>query len=376
MVAVTASACSSSAAPAPAAAPPPTAVTTTTVEVRNVEPWDEFTGRVTAVDTIEIRARVAGYVTAVRFREGSDVAIGDVLFTIDSRPYQAAFARANAELTRVRAREKLTQDEAARAERLVASSAIPQTERDTAKALAAQAAAEVQAAIAALELARLDVEFTQVRSPIAGRIGQALVSRGDYVTAGPSPTVLTSLVSVDPVHVYFTGDEQTYLRYGTNTMSSHVLVGFADESGFPHEGKIDFIDNRIDPATGTIRLRAVLPNPDHRIVPGLFARVRLSAGVAANTVLIEDKAILTDQDRRFVYVVGPGDVATRRDVKLGRVSDGLRVIQEGLKAGDHVIVRGIQKVIPGAKVSVEAPPPAATPATPATAATPKAGAPT
>jgi len=356
-LAAAASACTGEAAAINA--PPPPSVVATTVTVRDIDPWDEFTGRVAAVDSVEIRARVAGYVTAVRYREGSEVRAGDVLFTIDARPYQAALARANAELARARARSGQTHDDAARAEHLVAASAIPRAERDTAVSIAAQADAEVQGATAAVELARLDVEFTQVRAPIAGRTGQALVTRGDYVAAGPAPTVLTSVMSTDPVHVYFTGDEQTYLRYGTRTTAARAFIGLTDETGYPHEAKIDFVDNRLDAASGTIRLRAVVANPDHRFTPGLYARVRLSADSAVSAVLIDDKAILTDQDRKFVYALDKGDVAVRRDVKLGRAFDGLRVIKDGLHAGDRVIVRGIQKVFPGMKVVVE--PPAATP---------------
>jgi len=355
------SACASSAATPNA--PPPPSVVAADVVVRDVEPADEFTGRLSAVEAVEIRARVAGYVTAVRYREGSDVAAGDVLFTIDARPYQAALTRAAAELARARARAAQTHDDATRAERLLAASAIPRAERDTAVAVAAQADAEVQGATAAVSLARLDVEFTQVRSPIAGRTGQALVSRGDYVAAGPAPTMLTSVNSIDPVHVYFTGDEQTYLRYGAHALASRASVGFADETGFPHEAKIDFVDNRVDPATGTIRVRAVLANPDHRLAPGLYARVRLTTQSAVRAVLVDDKAVLTDQDRKFVYALDKGDVATRRDVKLGRMVDGLRVVSEGLAAGDRVIIRGTQKVFPGMKVTIEA-------------AAPKAGGPT
>ena len=357
-IAAAASACTTSAATV--SAPPPPSVVASAVTVREVDPWDEFTGRVAAVDSVEIRARVAGYVTAVRYREGSDVAAGDVLFTIDARPYQAALARATAELARARARAGQTHDDAARAEHLVAASAIPRAERDTAVAVAAQADAEVQGALAAVELARLDVEFTQVRAPIAGRTGQALVTRGAYVAAGPAPTTLTSVMSVDPVYVYFTGDEQTFLRYGTRTTAARVSVGLSDETGYPHDAKIDFVDNHVDPATGTIRVRAVLTNPDHRFTPGLYARVRIAADHAISSVLIDDKAILTDQDRKFVYTLDKADTVARRDIKLGRMSEGLRVVSDGLKPGDRVIVRGIQKVFPGIKVTVE-PPPSAVP---------------
>ncbi len=353
LAALAASACTPEAASAPA--PAPTAVVAAPVTARDVDPWDELTGRVEAVDTVEIRARVAGYVTAVRYREGSDVPAGAVLFTIDARPYQAALARATAELARARARSAFTRADAARAERLLSASAIPQVERDTATSVAAQAEADVQAQAAAVELARLDMEFTQVRAPIAGRTGQALVSRGDYIAAGPAPTLLTTVRSIDPVHVYFTGDEQIYLRYGATAVTRPAFIGLADETGYPHQATIDFVDNRVDPATGTIRVRAVLANPDHRFAPGLYARVRISGGTPTQALLIDDKAILTDQDRKFVYAVGAGEVATRKDVQLGRLVDGMRVIRSGLAPGDRVVTRGIQKVFPGAKLAVEAP---------------------
>jgi multidrug efflux system membrane fusion protein len=275
-----------------------------------------------------------------------------VLFTIDPRPYRANLARANAELARARARAELAHIEAARSDRLLAASAIAQAERDTQVSTAAQVDAEVQGAQAQLALARLDVEFTEVRAPIAGRVGRALVSIGDYVAAGPAPTPLTQLVSVDPMYVYFTGDERSYLRFAAHAEQSAIAVGLADETGYPHTGKVDFVDTRVDAGSGTILLRAVVPNPDHRLAPGLFARVQLPESAPIRAILVDDKAILTDQDRRFVYVLGAGDTVERRDVKLGRVVDGPRVITEGLAHGDRLIVTGIQKVFPGGKATV------------------------
>jgi len=341
-------------AAATASQPPPPPVSAATVELRRVNPTEELTGRVEAISHVEVRPRVAGHVTAVRYREGAEVAAGAVLFTIDARPYRATLARATAELARARARVELARAEAARADRLLAASAIAQAERDSLASSAAQAEAEVQAAAATVELARLDVEFTEVRAPIAGRTGQALVTRGDYVAAGPAPTTLTTLVSVDPVHVYFTGDEQTYLRFASRADQAPVTVGLADEAGFPHAGKVDFVDNRVDGATGTIRLRAVVANPDKRFTPGLYARVRLADDRAFDALLVDDKAVLTDQDRKYVYTLGAGDTVERRDVALGRMIDGLRVVSSGLKAGDRVIVNGLQRVYPGAKVAVTA----------------------
>jgi multidrug efflux system membrane fusion protein len=338
-------------ASAPPQAPPPTEVTVSAVALQEITPTDELTGRIEAVHQVDVRPRVSGYVTAVHYKEGSEVTPGTVLFSIDARPYRAALARANAELARAKARVELAQIEAKRAEALLAQNAIARAERDTAVSNAAQAEAEIAAARATVELARLDVEFTRVRAPQAGRTGQALVSVGDFVAAGPQ-TLLTTVVSVDPVHVYFTGDEQRYLRFTSRDDARHVTVGLSDEEGYPHAGKVDFIDNRIDAQTGTIRVRAVVPNPDKRLVPGLYARVRLPDTASIKAVLVDDKAILTDQDRKYVYVLATDGTVARHDVKLGRIVDGRRVITNGLTAGQRVIVGNVQKVYPGAKATV------------------------
>lgn len=346
-------ACTASAA-APAQAPPPPAVTVAPAELRTLHPTNELTGRVEAVHRVELRPRVTGHVTAVSYREGAEVAAGAVLFTIDPRPYQATLARARAELARATARVALTQLEAGRAEKLLATSAIPRAERDSLVSTAAQAEAEVAGARAQVELARLDVEFTQVRAPIAGRTGRAEVSVGDYVA--PASPALTSVASLDPVYVYFTGDEQTYLRFASKAEHAEVAIGLADEPGFPHVGKVDFIDNRLDAQTGTILVRAVVPNPDRRLAPGLYARVRLPEGAAVEAIVIDDKAVLTDQDRKYVYVLGADGTVARKDVQLGRAIDGARVVTSGLAAGDRVIVSGVQKVFPGSKATVAAAP--------------------
>jgi membrane fusion protein, multidrug efflux system len=357
-------ACDKTAAPQAHAAPPPPAVTVATVALRDVTPWDELSGRIEARQQVELRPRVSGYVTSINYREGAEVPRDAVLFTIDARPYRAALTRATADVTRSRARAELTRREVARTDKLLAAGAIPRAESDTASSTAAQAEAELQAAQAAVQLARLDVEFTQVRAPIAGRTGHASVSVGDYVTGGPAPTLLTTIVSVDPVYVTFTADEQAYLRFASQAEHATVSIGLADETGYPHEGKVDFVDNNVDPATGTIRVRAVIPNPDKRLTPGLYARVKLPEGKPLQAVLIDDKAVLTDQDRKFVYVLGTGDTVERRDVKLGRIVEGQRVITDGLKPGDRVIVTGVQKVFPGGKATVAPTAPALTKAVP------------
>jgi multidrug efflux system membrane fusion protein len=351
--AATLAGCKTSAADAPPPGmPPPPAVKIIAAEAREVRPAEELSGKIEAIQRVDLRPRVSGYITAIRYREGSEVAAGTVLFTIDARPYRANLARVTAELARAKARAELAHVEAGRGDKLLAANAIAQAERDSLASSAVQADAEVQAAQAQLALARLDVEFTEVKAPIAGRAGRTLVSIGDYVAAGPAPTPLTQLVSIDPVHVYFSGDERSYLRYASRAAQSAVAIGLADETGYPHAGVVDFVDPRIDGGTGTVLLRAVVPNPDHRLAPGLFARVQLPEAAPVTAILIDDKAILTDQDRRFVYVLGAGDTVERRDVVLGRIVDGQRVITEGLKPGDRVIVTGIQKVFPGGKATV------------------------
>jgi multidrug efflux system membrane fusion protein len=351
-LAATLAACTESRSAPPPGEPPPPAVAISAVERRAVSPSNELTGRVEAIHHVEIRPRVSGHVTAVHYTEGAEVAQGTLMFTIDPRPYQATLARATAELARARARVDLARIEAERAEKLLAASAIARGERDSIASSAAQAQAEVQAAQASVELARLDVGFTQVRAPIAGRTGQAIVSVGDYVAAGPAPTLMTTIVSVDPVHVYFTGDEQTYLRFASHAEHAQVAIGLVDEPGFPHAGEVDFIDNRIDSSTGTVRVRAVVANPDKRLTPGLFARVKLPEAKSVDALLVEDRAVLTDQDRKYVYVLGAGDIVQRHDVTLGRIVDGRRVITQGLNAGDRVIVDGLQKVRPGGRATV------------------------
>ncbi len=349
-------ACGTSASAPLGQGPPPPAVGITVAALHEIHPTEELSGRVEAIHHVEIKPRVSGYVTAVRYHEGAEVAAGTVLFTIDARPYLATLARATAELARARARVELSRTEAARGEKLLAVNAIPKAERDTLVATTAQAEAEVQAARAGVELARLDVEFTSVRAPLAGRTGRAAVSVGDYVTAGGAAVSLTSVVSIDPIYVYFTGDEQTYLRFASKSEHSAVTVGLSDEDGYPHTGTVDFVDNQVNAATGTILVRAVVANPDKKLAPGLFARVRLPEGNAVQAVLIDDKAILTDQDRKYVYLLGAGDTVERRDIKLGRITEGLRVIAEGVKPGDRVIINGIQKVFPGSKATPAAAP--------------------
>jgi multidrug efflux system membrane fusion protein len=348
--------------------PPPPEVSVAQVLSRDVRQWDEFTGRVTAVETVELRPRVSGYVERVAYEEGQEVRKGDLLFLIDQRSYRAAFDSARANLERARSESKLAASELVRAQTLVDARAGSGEEFDSRKAAATQGNASVRAAEAALDRARLDLEFTEVRAPVDGRAGRAVVTVGNLAQA--DSTLLTTLVSLDPVHVYFEADEQTYLRYNElarrgerGESRNPVRIGLSNETGYPHAGTLDFTDNQVDPRTGTIRVRAVVPNPDRVFTPGLFARVQLEGSGVFHALLIDDKAVLTDQNRKYVYVLGPGNSAERRDIELGRMADGLRVVSAGLEPADQVIVHGVQKVfvagmpVAPQKIAMGAPPP-------------------
>ena len=346
----------------PPPAPPLPAVTVAPVEQREISGWDEFTGRLEAVDAVEIRPRVSGYITRVTFAEGKEVKKGELLFEIDPRPYRAELARAEAELERARSAAALAKSDVQRASKLVEAQAISREEYDSRTSAETQGGATVRAAAAAVETARLNLEWTRVRSPIAGRVSNALVTPGNLVQAGPpAATLLTTVVSLDPMYLYFDSDEQTYLRYaalanssGTNWRNAKlpVYLGLANESGFPHEGRLDFVDNQVDPNTGTIRTRAVFSNRSRTLTPGLFARVKLVGNQKENALLVRDAAIGTDQDRKFVLVLGKGDTLAYRPIVPGRLTDdGLRIVTSGLQPGDKVVVNGLMRVRPGVKVT-------------------------
>jgi membrane fusion protein, multidrug efflux system len=340
-----------------AAAPPPAEVSAAQVVVKPVRQWDEFTGRIAATDAVEVRVRVSGYIERIAFKEGDEIKSGDLLFVIDPRPYKAAYDSAAAQLERARAAAQLARAQEQRARTLIAANAISREEVDTRRAGLAQGDADVRAAEAALATARLNLGFTEVRSPIAGRVSRAMLTVGNLAQADQS--VLTSVVSQNPVYVYFQPDEQTYLRYaalarkGQRPDSANpVRVGLANDMGFPYSGTVNFVNNQVDSATGTINLRAVVPNPDRAFTPGLYARVQLEGSAEFRAMLIDDKAIMTDQDRKYVYVVGPKNEALRKDVALGGFADGLRIVQSGLAPNDMVIVAGLQKIFfPGAPVN-------------------------
>ncbi len=347
----------------PADPPPPPAVTEAAVPEREVTDWDQFTGRLEAVDQVEIRPRVTGYIGRVAFAEGKEVRKGDVLFEIDPRPYQAELARAEAQLAEARTGAELAAREVTRARRLVAVQAISREEYDSRVSAQAQGDASVQAAQAAVRTARLNLDWTRVRAPIAGRVSRAEVTAGNLVLAGPpTATLLTTVMSLDPVYVYFDADERTYLKYaglardGTRPSSrdarTPVYLGLIDEDGqFPHKGYVDFVDNTVNPETGTIRARAVFSNRDHAFTPGLFARLKLEGSGQYRATLVVDRAVGTDQDKKFVLVLKPDSTVDYRSVQLGRLVDGLRVVTSGLKQGDEVVINGLQRVRPGMKVT-------------------------
>src|SRR5277367_2912450 len=357
--AMTLAGCGKSAAPQ---APPPPQVSVAQVLEKRVKDWDEFTGRLQAVETVEIRPRVTGYIDKVAFTEGSLVKRGALLFVIDPRPYQAEYDHAAADVKRFKTALDLGRIELVRVQRLRDSGAVSEEELDERKSTVAQAEANVAGAEAALEAASLNLNFTRVASPIDGRVSRAEVTRGNLVTGRSNGgTLLSSLVSIDPIYLYFDADEQSYLRYAqlardgkrpsSRDAGNPVQVGLANEQGFPHPGIMDFVDNQLNPQTGTIRARAVLQNKDGQFTPGLFARVQLLAGGEYPAILIEDRAVNTDQSQKYVLLLGADNKIEYRKVTLGRVIDGLRVVREGLKAGDVIVVNGAQRVHPGVTVT-------------------------
>jgi multidrug efflux system membrane fusion protein len=341
-----------------AAAPPALPqVTAAAALARPVTEWDEFTGRLEPVQSVGVRPRVSGLISSVTFEEGSIVSQGQVLFQLDDRPFAAQVQRLRAELAQARAAGDRASSERQRADRLQADNAMSLEERERRAGAAAEATAHVDAVAAALRAAELDLEFTRVVSPIAGRVSRAMVTRGNLVSGGQGEgTLLTTVVSVDPIYASFDADEQTFLRYG-NRVRQHgqggaggdlpIQMALADEQTFPHQGTLQFLDNRLDPSTGTINGRAVFRNADRRLTPGLFVRLRLPGTVSYQGVLVEDRAVGTDLDRRFVLVVGGDKKIESRTVTLGPVVDGLRVVKQGLKAGEFVVVNGLQRVRPG-----------------------------
>jgi RND family efflux transporter MFP subunit len=347
--------------PAAAAAPP---VTVAQPVKRTVTDWDEFTGRFEAVEEVQVRARVGGFVTNVEFRDGAFVNSGDLLYIIDPRPFEAIAEQADGQLSDARAKAELAKRELDRGLTLVQTSAVSESIVDQRRqALQAARAAEMQAS-GALKAAPLNIEFTHVMAPIGGRVSRHLVSIGNLVQGsdtGGGGTLLTSIVSLDPIYVYFDMDEATYLknnrlyfegkRPSSRENPNPVQVTLTGETKPSHDGKVDFLDNRLDVSTGTLRGRAVIPNKDFSILPGQFGRVRLIGSSPYEALLLPDTAIATDQSRKIVFVVKDDDTVEAKVVVLGPLDEGLRVIREGLKPDDRVIVDGLQRARVGAKVS-------------------------
>lgn len=341
-------------APGVGSAQPP-GVPVAEVIVRPVTPFAEFTGSLTAVKQVELRPRVAGYIQQVSVPEGTFVEKGKPLFHIDPRPFQAARDAAAARLREAEAASALAQADHARAEQLFAQKIVARNRLDSATAALNAGKAQVDAARAALDAAQLDLSFTRVTSPISGRVGQVLVTEGNYVASGVTP--LTTIVSINPLHVYFDVDERTYLRSlaagrTDSSTSAKVTVALVTDKDYTREGRLDFLSNAADRGTGTVRVRAVIDNPDGQLTPGLFAKVRLEAGASKDRVLVADQSISTDQGHRYVLVVGKDNTTEYRPVEVGPVVDGLRVIEQGLQPGDRIVVKGL--VRPGMKVSPQA----------------------
>ena len=347
--------------------PPPPQVTVASVIERDVTEWDEFTGRLQAVDSVEVRPRVSGLIAAVRFQEGAIVRRGDPLFEIDPRPFQAEVDRLRAELNRAGATNQRAASELQTAEKLRTENAIAKEEHDRRAAFAQESTAQAAAVEAALRAAELNLEFTRVTSPIDGRVGRAIVTEGNLVSSGPGEaTLLTTVVSLDPVYAYFDADEQIFLKYsaaagpkgpalrgGLHNRGAElpIRMALANDESFPRLGRLDFIDNQLDGSTGTIRGRAVFRNSDGQLTPGLFVRLRLAGTGSYRGLLIQDRAVGTDLSKKFVYVVGAKNEIQYRSVTLGPIVDGLRVVRTGLEAGESVVVNGLQRVRPGVQVT-------------------------
>ncbi|WP_425353838.1 efflux RND transporter periplasmic adaptor subunit [Ancylobacter gelatini] len=349
--------------PAPSsAAPQATPVSVAVLQSRDTMRWDEFSGRLSAVERVDIRPRVAGAVKSVHFREGALVKQGDLLVTIDPEPFKAELDRAEAQAAAAEARLLFTKNELDRGQRLVDSRVVSVQDLDQRTNNYKEAQANLRAAQADVQTARLDLGYTEVRAPVDGRVGRIDVTVGNLVAAGPTSPVLTTLVSVDPIYVGFAADEnavsEALATLGDGDVLSQidripVEITTATTGGKPVSGRLQLVDNQVDAATGTFRLRAVFDNPDGRLVPGQFARVRMGRGKTEPALVINERAVGTDQDKKFVFVVDADNKAAYREVKLGSTSEGLRVVTQGLSAGERVVVNGLQRVRPGALLAPE-----------------------
>ena len=363
VLAVLAAACDQGGQPQgaqPKAAPP--SVSVAQPVQREIVEWDEYTGRFDATQTVEMRARVSGYLNEVRFKDGQEVRQGDLLFAIDPRPFERALEQARAELFAANTKVENANLDVARGQPLLERKFISDKTFDDRMGLLRDTQAAVKVAEAKVKSADLDLSFATIAAPISGRIGRTMVTAGNWVSAGSvsGATLLTTIVSHDPIYIYFDVSENNYIKYkrlaergvkaGAADVGAPVEVALPDERGFPHKGRLDFLDNRLDPGTGTLRARAVLPNPAGLFSPGLFARVRVTGTPNYTALLLPDEAIGTDQTNKYVFVVGGDGTVERRNVKLGPLVEGLRVVREGVAGEDWVITRGLQRARPGLKV--------------------------
>lgn len=364
----------------PAAAPPAPKVTMATPLVKKVVEWDEFVGRLQSPKMVNLRARVGGYVEQIHFKEGTEVKAGDLLITIDPRPFQVVVDGARADLDRIRAHAAHARNETKRAESLIKSQAIAAEELDSRRNASDEADAAVRVTEATLQKAELNLEFTSVRAPITGRISYALVTEGNLVTGGEKDsTLLTTIVALDPLYCYFEVDEQSALKYremhkrGQRASPLFEAVpaelGLSNQQGFPRKGQVDFVDNVLSPDTGTIRARGTFSNEDKLMAPGFFGRLRIPGSGEYDALLIRDEAIGSDQGRAFVFVIGKDGKAEYRPVETGPMEDGLRIIRSGLKADEKIAINGIISLRNGTTVNAEDGPMAKQPKSPATAET-------
>jgi RND family efflux transporter MFP subunit len=346
-------------APPPEGPPPPPAVTVSAALEREVPDFSDFTGRTAAVETVKVRARVWGYLRKINFTEGAEVKQDDVLLEIDPRTYQTAVDQAKARVNLAEAQLAQAENEANRSATLRGKGgAVSQEDYERALTARSTASATVESARADLKRAQLDLDFTKVRAPISGVVSRALVTTGNLIESGETGgTVLTTIVSQDPVYAYFDVDDLTFtkvkhlLRHVSGSPTRpRVQLGLAGEHGYPHSGDVDFVDNQVDPGTGTLRMRGVFDNSDGLLTPGLFVRVRVLLGAPRKAVLVADRAVDTDQGQKVVYVVNAKNVVEKRAVQLGRLYDGLRKIDEGVAAGERVVVDGLQRVRDGLTV--------------------------
>lgn len=351
--------------PAPASGGPaggPPEVTVATPAVEEITEWDEYTGRFQAIESVEVRARVSGYLESIHFTDGDMVEKGDLLFVIDPRPFEAALAAAEARRAEAEARLEVAKRDLERAANLLKDGNISKQIYDQRRAERDAAAATLAGTRADVRSARLDIDFTRVEAPVSGLISRNFVSVGNLVSGGTADsTLLTRINSIDPIYIFFDADEAAYLKYvrldraglrpSSRGTANEVRVSLVDEGDFPHEGRMDFVDNQVDPETGTMRGRAILPNPDQLMMPGMFARVRLVGRGPYEAVLVPDSAIATDQARRVVFVVDKENIARARPVETGPKALGLRVVRSGVEPEDRVVINGLQRVRPGQEVT-------------------------